>query len=232
MLATRGSDGYARIAPDWQGATVAIFAGGPSITQAQVDQCKRFRTIAVNDAYRLAPWADVLYFADARWQGWHKDIPEFQHFPGERITIEQADGVEALLKDPAYYVLRNRSRMPDAPHLSVEPTHLCTGSNSGYQAINLAYLAGAKRILLLGFDCRVIDKKTHWFGDHKIPTPVSWLGTLQPKFSWLQLELTKRNVEVVNCSPGTALHSFPQMNLGDAIAQSVLPDSSRAALST
>ena len=35
------------------------------------------RVIAVNDAWRLAPWADILYACDGRWWRHHKGVPEF-----------------------------------------------------------------------------------------------------------------------------------------------------------
>ena len=40
------------------------------------------------------------------------------------------------------------------------------GGNSGFQAINLAFLWGATRIILLGFDCKAVAGKDHWFGQH------------------------------------------------------------------
>jgi len=36
--------------------------------------------------------------------------------------------------------------------------------------VNLAVQLGAARILLLGYDMRAVDGKTHWFGEHPWPT--------------------------------------------------------------
>jgi hypothetical protein len=83
------------------------------------------------------------------------------------------------------------------------------GGNSGYQAINLAYLWGASRIVLLGFDCKPVDGKHHWFGQHP-----AGLTQIQPYDLWLkhfnQLaeELRAEGVQVINCSSDTALTCF------------------------
>ena len=52
------------VIPIFKGCTVAIIAGGPSLTQNQVNMVEGFPTIAVNDAYKLAPWANILYGCD------------------------------------------------------------------------------------------------------------------------------------------------------------------------
>jgi hypothetical protein len=83
------------------------------------------------------------------------------------------------------------------------------GGNSGYQAMNLAYLWGAKRIVLLGFDCQNVNGQAHWFGQHP-----PQLNRVQPfqiwinHFNHLAKELEAEGVEVINCSPDTALECF------------------------
>ena len=64
----------------WPESTIAVIAAGPSLT---VDDCEYVRgrvtaTIAVNAAYKLAPWADVLYGCDGgKFWKWHKGVPSF-----------------------------------------------------------------------------------------------------------------------------------------------------------
>jgi hypothetical protein len=93
------------------------------------------------------------------------------------------------------------------------------GANSGYQAINLAYLWGATRILLLGYDCKTINGKAHWFGQHP-----QGLNRNQPLDEWkrnfpqLAADLEAEGVEVINCSPDTALDCFERMDIDAAIA--------------
>lgn len=91
------------------------------------------------------------------------------------------------------------------------------GGNSGYQAINLAFHTGAKRIVLLGFDMQRTDGKAHWFGNHpgnmQVPSPYAdWLH----KFEQLAADLKVQGVEVLNCTRETALTCFERVSL-DAV---------------
>lgn len=206
----------------WEGETVAIFGGGPSITQEQVNACRGLKSIAVNDAYRLAPWADLLYFADPRWYAWHKDKPEFQTFRGLKVSIDQG---KTTLAEPDVLIIGQMLNY-SANEISDEPDKVATGYASGYQAINIAYLAGAALIILLGFDARAVDGKTHFFGEHPVPTPRAWFNEMPKNFVRLSDALIARGVEVVNCSPGTALNCFRKESLESALSHqegSVLP---------
>ena len=84
---------FSEVAPEWGAATAVLIGGGPSLTVEQVHHvgvaraAGYVRVIAVNDAYRVAAFADVCYFADAEWWGWHKDRPEFQAFAGQKCSI-------------------------------------------------------------------------------------------------------------------------------------------------
>jgi hypothetical protein len=94
------------------------------------------------------------------------------------------------------------------------------GGNSGYQAINLAYLWGAKRIVLLGFDAKPVAGKDHWFGQHP-----NGLKQIQPYQLWLdrfpQLahELAIQDVEVINCSMESAIQCFNKQEIFSICSQ-------------
>jgi hypothetical protein len=196
----------------WPGSTVAIIGGGPSVTQEQVDMLKgRAKVIAVNDAYLLAPWADVLYFCDDRWWAWHKDRPEYKAFAGIKVTLENP---RVCQLEPSVKPVKNLG----SDGLSPVRFAVMTGRNSGYQAINLAVHFGARRILLVGFDMRNIDGKSHWFGDHPRPTPKdAYANVMLPAFPTLVEPLATLGVTVINCTPGSALDVFPKMPLEDAL---------------
>ena len=42
------------------------------------------------------------------------------------------------------------------------------GKNSGYAATHLAAQLGARTIVLVGFDFRAVDGRSHFFGDHPL----------------------------------------------------------------
>ena len=58
----------------WEGQTVAVLASGPSLTPALAQRLRVHRTIAVNHAHRLAPWADMLLALDG---GWPDELRQF-----------------------------------------------------------------------------------------------------------------------------------------------------------
>lgn len=168
----------------------------------------RFRTIAVNDAWRLAPWADLLYACDFAWWDHHGGVPDFR---GAKVSQDQ----RCPLKWPEILRIRGEHR----PGLSLDPDCIHFGSNSGYQALNLAVLLGAKRIVLLGFDMKPApDGRRHWFGNHP-----GALHRHSPYGDWIRNfrttlpDLERAGVEVINCTPGSALDCFPSARMEDVI---------------
>lgn len=200
----------------WPGETLVCLGGGPSLNQEQVDCLRgRAKVIAINDAYRLAPWAHALYACDWRWWLKHEGVPAFA---GLKITL--SNGAEQLAHWPEIKVLENSGK----DGLEPAPTGLRTGRNGGYQAINLAVHLGAKRILLLGYDMKPDSSgKTHWFGDHADwPTRASiYANVMLPCFKTLVSPLNELGVTVINCTPDSALETFPRLPLEDALATSI-----------
>lgn len=202
---------YATVEPIWRGETAVIVAGGPSLTQEDVDACRgRARVIVVNDGYRMAPWADLLYACD--WGWWRRHEPNLTSFAGLRYALENPshkylDGVS---------VLKNTG----IEGLETDPSALKNGRNSGYQAINLAVHLGVSRIVLLGYDMQRSAKGSHWFGEHPNHQGPP-LGMFIPLFAELAPLLRKRGIDVVNCSRETALKCFPRAAISDALAVQV-----------
>lgn len=178
-----------------------------------MDLCRGVPSIAVNDAYLLAPWADVLYFADERWWHWHKDKEPYRAFAGLKVCIEPSCN---FINEPRVFCLKNYGQV-DGRGVSEKPDGLATGSAGGYQAINFAYLAGATRILLLGFDGDTGSKQTHFFGDHPIPTSKSWLQGLPYLMQKLNDVLKAKGVDIVNCSATSVFSCFRRGELSDEV---------------
>lgn len=200
----------------WNGATVAIMASGASLS---VEQCEcvrawrderpeKRRAIAINTTFRRAPWADVLYACDwAWWQVYHDEVQKT--FAGELWTQDDFAAKEYGLHFIRSENARGLSRTPDVIH---------QGANSGYQAIGLAHQAGAKRIVLLGYDMR----GGHWHGDHparlnRTQNFNNWLAN----FVDLAADLANAGVTVVNASTSseTVLRCFPLVELDEALRE-------------
>ena len=127
---------------------------------------------------------------------WTQDFPASEKYGINRINGSNAVG---LGKDKVHY-----------------------GANGGYQAINLAYLFGAKKIILLGFDHkRGADGKSHHHGDHpaKINKDMPFKTWLSNSYR-LAEDLEKEGIEVINSTRDTALNCFPLVKLEAALCLS------------
>lgn len=203
----------------WPGSTIACLASGPSLN---ADDCAyirgKCRVIVVNDAWRLAPWADVLYSSDRRWYPYYKGVPAFE---GMRYGIGSGTGINpkanAFRGYPEIRVLKNTGYTG----LETDPTGLRNGRNSGYAALNLAVHFGAARIILLGYNMSH-QSGAHFFGDH--PVALGQSAALYPgfrkTFGTMVEPLKALGVEVINCTVGTSLNVFPQRPLREVLTAS------------
>ena len=198
--------------PNWRDDVCVIVASGPSLTLDQVElvETSRARTIAVNSSYaRFEHAPDVVYACDLLWWRAYADAV-CKRFPdAARWTQERAAAEQFQLK----YV-RHESRD------GLGKKALRTGGNSGHGALNLAYLLGCRRILLVGFDMRLgPNGEKHWHPDH--PKPLVQGQQFQEwrhKFRVIAKDLEAEKVTVINCTPGSALEYFPKSDLAMELA--------------
>lgn len=191
----------------WEDKTVVIIGGGPSLTQDQVDYVKgKARLIGINDAYRVAPEIAILYACDLKWWNWHHE----KTVGLQCLKVTPDKEAAAKYKDLIYIEGAHEKG------LSLDPAKIHYGKNGGYQAINLAAHLGANKIILIGFDQRFPKNQSHWFGDH--PDNVrsvytNWTG------DWKSIvePLKRLNIEVINCTPGSALTVFPMAELKETL---------------
>lgn len=205
----------------WPGATVICVGTGPSLTRVDVESCRgQARVIAINDAHRYAPWADVLYAADANWWIAHHGVPSFA---GEKyMTMSPTPDGERI-------VIPGVRRLRPGPYrgLSLKADRLCLGlaggCNSGYQAINLAVLMGAAKILLLGYDMQQdANRRSHFFGKHPAPLCNASPYELMAKaFLDLVDPLAALGITILNCTRETALTAFERQPLEMALRSEV-----------
>jgi len=158
---------------------VVVIGSGPSLT---ADDCELIKksghfTIVVNSSWQAAPWANILFAADECWWDYNHPPKEMQRWTTSK---------EAARK-------HNINRFSGT-----------LGANSGMQAISLALLLGASKIILVGFDGS-LKNGTHWHGDHlhtSNPTPKS-IRQWQVQFSQLPTR-----IPIINCSRFTELETF------------------------
>lgn len=202
--------------PEWQRAERAIIIGsGPSLTDQQLVLCAhaqhpgRTKIIAVNNTCERAPFADVAYWGD---------YTAVKHYIAKlgHCCVEWWSGSRTASERYPKRVKWARSAHREG--LGDGMIHL--NGNSGVQALNLAACWGAKRIVLVGFDMkRGEDGRDHWFGQHPRPLVQTqlypqWLEWFVPVYR----DALARGIEIINCTPGSALTITPARTLEEELA--------------
>jgi hypothetical protein len=204
----------------WPEATIVCVGSGPTLTADDLAYVRgRAPVVAVNDAIRLAPWADVLYSSDRGWwRHYARTVPDFAGLcVGVGWKMGDASPIAHL---PAVQVLTHTGW----EGLELAPTGLRTGGHSGYAAINLAVHLGARRIVLVGYTGGPVAGRTHFFGRH--PAGLAESSTenyaaFQRAYLTLVRPLSAAGVIVVNATPRSWITAFPCAPLGDALAAEV-----------
>ncbi|MES2625894.1 MAG: hypothetical protein V4628_11500 [Pseudomonadota bacterium] len=140
---------------------------------------------AVGNAFQLTESPAFIAAADAAW--WRK-YPEAKKLPGKKFSIHEVRDV-------------GRIRVPG--------WSIC---NSGVLGLECAKREGATKILLIGFDMH----GTHFFG--KYTNGLANTNEIKRRLHLKQYEnWASKNPEinVVNCTAGSALKSFPMGIIAD-----------------
>jgi len=199
--------------PDWHQQTCVCIGTGPSLTEEQLVMVHSYRkhgsaamrAIAINDAGLrrclplAAPWADILYAADARW--WQFYNPAFT---GLRISGEEVKDVETV---PLTMLARGEP-MPR------EPGSVVSGDHSGFQALGLALTLGATRIILLGYDCGGNKRNAQPNREPRFSSEPPFHGWAE---KYHQVPARWPHVEIINCSPQSIITAFPKNELREII---------------
>jgi hypothetical protein len=198
---------------DWRGQAAAIIGAGPSAKDPQLEllRDRHVHIIAINESYRLAPWAEILYSCDYAWWAAHKGLPEFA---GLKLTHDR----RACREFSSLH--RVEIENPGSDDLLVErPSYVGAGGNSGFQAMNLAIQFGAVRIMLIGIDCNLSNGE-HWHGRHhyQLNNPAeSNVRRWKRAFDGAAGRLMSLGIDVVNCSPTSSLQNYPKLSISEAL---------------
>jgi hypothetical protein len=200
----------------WPGEECFILGGGPSLTQADADKLNGRRVVVVNQSYRLAMWADVLFYGDCRWINPNREA--LLTFGGLKVTT-----CRRHTQEPGVHVITRK----DTGGLSLDPGSIVWNLSSGACAINLAFHFGVKRIVLLGFDMQKVPLAEGETGR----TPYNFHADYQVQgekhnpyprflrtFPALARDLAAQNVEVVNATPESALTIWPARSLDEVLS--------------
>lgn len=188
------------MASSWKGQTAIVIGAGPSAAKTPLELARgKARVVAVNESWRLAPWADVLFAIDAVWWVQHKGVPQFA---GRRVTSS-----------------------PFAMKTFGLDCFVSIGATSGLRAIYLAEKLQANPILLVGFEMHP-NNGVHWHPPHhELRNP----GKDEMKIWREDIErvagmFAARGTKIVNCTPESALTCFPHVPFEQALDGSHHPN--------
>lgn len=200
------------VVPDlWRGETVVVIGGGPIVAGLIGDERLRGRRlIACNMAFRHFPEADAMVFGESSFPGIAlKARAPLAEFGGLRVTIADAYLNSAL---PCLYVAKDGNKTG----ISRDPSVLRWNFNTGALGIGLARHLGASRIVLVGFEMRMVDGR-RTYHDAYAQTPVDFDRQIAP-YKRIAKDLAAEGVQVINATPGSAIDAFPLASLDEALA--------------
>jgi hypothetical protein len=199
--------------PGWSDVPAVVIASGPSLSDEQLEHVQSVRwdreacrVIAVNNTCSRVPWADCAYFGDYLALKCYvpKLRPPAGDFQGEWWTQDKAGAERWGL---------NYVKSANRPGLGAQRVHL--NGNSGFQAINLATLFGATKVILVAFDMQPGPAgELHHFGSHPAPLVQTCLfDEWMHKAKAIAEDAQKRGIDIVNCSARTAMTAFRRADL-------------------
>lgn len=142
----------------FDGDDVYVIGGGPSIENMDWNKLADKRTIAVNHSIRFVPNLDIACFIDHEFNTEMKRFynQDMQQWPGKVVASQKSH----LKPEGNVAIVEATNRATDYSMSAVYGEY-----SSGIFAAQVAKLAGARRIYLLGMDCGWIPGKDHGFPD-------------------------------------------------------------------
>ena len=222
----------------WEDGDVWIIGGGPSVTKQfgipdkvvqsvlsgaspasvyspYMESIHKKHVIGINVAFLLGDWVEMAFFGDGGF--FNQYFKQLTKFKGILVScnpdVQKYEWVKYLPKDS-----RGRG-------ISENPKMVCWNNNSGAAAISVAANAGAKRIILLGFDMKLDDRNfQHWHNlygkgnelDQRRLQHLPFDRHLRG-FAPIKQDAKIRNIEIINASPDSRITEFPKFSVTELL---------------
>lgn len=183
-----------------------VLGSGPSLNRETAARLEGRYVIAVNNSYQRAPFAD-LFFNDINW--FRKHRTDVERLPGRAFSTSYKAAQECA--KVRYVSAEIRAEFP-------APGIIRDGKCSGQKAIGLAVSLGARRIVLLGFDMREVDGRTHFHDEYRNDAS-RYSDYFIPAFAGWRESAARIGVSIVNATPNSALTEFPVTSLDLELAE-------------
>lgn len=196
----------------WPYSTVFVLGNGPSLGLVKnfAEGFKKMHVIAVNSAFLIGDFVDVLFFGDAKWYWWNRE--EVQKFNGLKFTLNICRNKDKSLEnEKKIHILKSGGLRG----IHTDPQCLCWNRSSGGAAVNLAYHLGAGKIVLIGFDMRRINSKKNFFPNPQEDTKPDPYRRMSDYNIWSQVKKSadKLGIKIVNATPNSQLSVIKRVEL-------------------
>lgn len=186
--------------------TAWVIGGGPSLRGFDASLLVGRTVIVTNEAFSLFHDALALVFADLGW--WER----------RREAVLGSFGGIIITRGPHESVYRRDGIHWAQFHGRLDWSHdpkMMGAHNAGLMALNAAWIMGASAAVLLGFDMRSIDGRTHYHDRYNEPRDMAGrYGThFIPAFERAARRIEQDGFAVVNATPESALQCFPKRSL-------------------
>lgn len=204
----------------WAGRRCFIVGGGPSVANFPLDKLRGELSIGINKAF-MSFDPSIIFSMDMRFWQWIEEAGGTNGFTPEMRDKfrDYANGLKVWL---------NVAHVPLPPDMigvnccgdkwgSNLHDGIGHGRNSGFAALNLAYLLGANPIYLVGYDMHGENGVQKWFHDgYPIVTPDTVYKSFREYFDNIAAPVLERtSTKVVNLNPNSALRCFEFGNVED-----------------
>jgi len=206
---------------NWSERPVYIVGGGSSLRPHAKKLWLLYQrgfVVAVNDSHLHCYFPDAIFTLDHLWL--EKNIKKIEDMPGPVFAAVDKENPRVESKNLTYLKRTRRLGISEPSPLSEDATVITNGMNSGYGALNLAFLKGAKIIYLLGFDFKEIENKAHFHAGypwHNRTNSNRMFPYWAKAFEDTTVQLNKYGVHVFNCSPDSLVTCFPRKSYDEVL---------------
>jgi hypothetical protein len=199
------------------GRTVYVIAGGSTVKTQNLNLLNGKLVVCLNNSYSIYPDALALYWADETWVNNH--IEGVKNHPAKFRFHSKFHVSDKYLNSEKHLGIGNSTILRRTGDKGIDPDlNNVRGNNSGAHILNLLYNCKVRRIILLGYDMKIIDGKSHWHGGHSLSIkPEVYCNLFIPSIQSMADFFKRANIEVINTSPNTDLKCFPRMKLEDVV---------------
>ena len=228
------------VEPIFKNQTAVIIATGPSLSKSQLDLIlsrhmaddSNVKVFTINNTYQIYPNTDVHLSCDGPWWRWYWNDPVLR-------WLARSNECEMFTWYPEFaeefginYIFGDEKKQG----LSLDPGIVHINHGSGPMIFNLAVLFGVSKIVLIGHDMKFAKDYApqkqhpgsiprHYFGEYpkklqhwpSVKVRQGVLDGLIEVYTVIEQQFRSdvrlSSIDVVNCTPDTALTMFRQSEL-------------------